>query len=382
MPPHPLSLLQVSVVLPHREGFGPEAAGAVAMVVRRLAAVRSRYETIVLGPPFRGPAFPEVGFLPVRVPRWLPLSRTQGYVLMLARALARLPPGLIEVHNKPDVAMGLARLLPRRPVVLFLHNDPRAMRGAGSPQARRRVLERLAGVVTVSDFLRRALLEGMEPPPGRMPVVIHNALDLGAVPAGLPPEQRERVILFAGRVVPDKAPDAFIAACARALSHLPGWRAEIIGAAGFSPADGPDSDFIRRLRPAAAEAGVAMLGFRPHEEVLQAMARAAIVVVPSRWEEPFGLTALEAMACGAALACSGRGGLAEVAAGAFLAIDPDDPDSAAATLIRLAGDAELRAALSAAGLRRAQDCFALDDARARLDDLRDQILREWPVAGH
>ena len=372
MAPDPLP--PVSIVLPHREWFGSDSAGAVAMVVRRIAAARSRYPVLVAGPPFRGPGFPGIDFLPVPVPAWLPMSRSRGYRLMLALALARRPPGLIEVHNKPDIALTLARLFPRRPVSLFLHNDPRAMRGARSPRARRRLLQRLAAVVTVSDFLRRALLDGVEPPRGRAPPVIHNALDIAALPASCPPDQRERVILFAGRVVPDKGPDAFVAACARALPLLPGWRAEIIGVDGFW-ADAPDSDFIRRLRPLAAQAGVAMLGFRPHQAVLQAMARAAIVAVPSRWQEPFGLTALEAMGCGAALACSGRGGLAEVADGVCVPIDPDDPASFAEALLRLANDASLRASLSAAGLRRARDHFAGEAAAARLDELRDGILR-------
>jgi UDP-glucose:(glucosyl)LPS alpha-1,2-glucosyltransferase len=376
MAPDPQPLPPVSIVLPHREWFGPESAGAIAMVVRRIAAAPSRYRVVVAGPPLRGESFPGIGFLPIRVPLWLPVSRRHGYTLMLARALARLPPGPIEVHNKPDIAMALARLFPRRPVSLFLHNDPRAMRGARSPRARERLLRRLAAVVTVSDFLRRALLDEVESTRARAPLVIHNALDLAALPAPLPADAREELILFAGRVVPDKAPDAFVAACARALPQLPGWRAEIIGVDGFW-ADAPDSPFIRTLRPAAARAGVAMLGFRPHEAVLQAMARAAIVVVPSRWEEPFGLTALEAMGCGAALACSGRGGLAEVADGAYLPIDPDDPESFAQGLIRLARDAGLRADLSAAGLRRARERFAAADAAARLDDLRDSILREW-----
>ena len=155
------------------------------------------------------------------------------------------------------------------------------------------------------------------------------------------------------------------------MPHLPGWRAEMIGADGFQPG-APDSPYIRALRPAAAAAGVALLGARPHAEVLHAMSRAAIVVVPSRWAEPFGLTALEAMACGAVLVCSGRGGLAEVAGQAGLIADPEDTEAFAGALLRLAADDGLRAALSAAGVQRARRHFSLADAVARLDDLRDQ----------
>lgn len=377
----------VAIVLPHREAFGPAAAGAVAMVVRRLAAGPSRYRALVIGPPFQGPGFPDIPFLPARAMSWLPLTPTGRYAAGVARVLARLPPprlppprlppdsapGLIEVHNKPDVALWLARLFPQRRVSLFLHNDPRTMRGARSPRARQRLLHRLARIVTVSDFVRRALLDGVDQEPDRPPLVLHNALDPGEVPEGLPPAQRDKVILFAGRVVPDKGPDLFIAACARALPRLPGWRAEMIGADGFQ-AGAPDSGYVRTLRPAAAEAGVAMLGARSHAEVLQAMARAAIVVVPSRWAEPFGLTALEAMACGSALVCSGHGGLAEVAGEAALLADPEDTEAFAGALLRLAGDEGLRAALSAAGMQRARGCFSVADAVAQLDDLRDQAL--------
>ncbi len=364
---------QVTILLPHRETFGPAGAGAVAMVVRRLAAGRSRYAALVAGPSFPGASFPGIDFRPIRTAPWLPLSASHRYAAAAAYALSRLPPGLIEVHNKPDVALWLARLFPQRRVSLFLHNDPRSMRGARSTDARRRLLRRLAYVVTVSDFVRQALLDGVPPAPGPAPSVIANALDLAAIPAGLAPPDRHQVVLFVGRVVADKGADLFVAACARAMPQLPGWRAEMIGADGFS-AGGTETGYIRRLRPAAAAAGVTMHGHQPQERVLHAMARAAIVVVPSRWREPFGLTALEAMACGAALVCSGRGGLAEVMGDAGLRVDPEDVDAFSQALLRLAADPDLRAALSAAGRKRAQDRFSLVDAIAKLDDLRDGAI--------
>ena len=370
MPSDAPSSRRVVILLPHREIFGPAGAGAVAMVVRRLAAARSRYQPLVMGPSFDGARFPDVEFQPVRAMPWLPLSTTQRYAAAAAYALARQPPLPIEVHNKPDVALWLARLFPRRRVSLFLHNDPRSMRGARSALARGRLLQRLDYVVTVSDFLRTALLDGVQGTPSTMPAVIHNALDFAAIPPGLPASRRDKVILFVGRVVADKGADLFVAACARALPRLPGWRAEIIGADGFSPG-GTDTGYIRRLRPEADAARVAMRGYEPQDAVLRAMGEAAIVVVPSRWPEPFGLTALEAMACGAALVCSGRGGLAEVMGDAGLPVDPDDPEAFSQALLRLAGDAGLRARLSAAGSKRARERFSLADAVRTLDALRD-----------
>jgi glycosyltransferase involved in cell wall biosynthesis len=154
---------------------------------------------------------------------------------------------------------------------------------------------------------------------------------------------------------------------------LPGWRAEIIGADGFSPHT-PDSGFIRALRPPAQAARVTLRGYQPHSAVLAAMARAAIVVVPSRWQEPFGMTALEAMACGAALICTAQGGLAEVAGDACIQIPPENASELAEAMLRLAADGALRSALSEAGRRRASLCFSADTAMAKLDDMRDTIM--------
>jgi glycosyltransferase involved in cell wall biosynthesis len=243
------------------------------------------------------------------------------------------------------------------------------MRAARRPADRAVLLQRLARVVTVSDYLRRRLLEGVAPP-ARLPAILPNCIDLGHLPPS--PGARDRTILFVGRVVPEKAPDVFVAACAAALPRLPGWRAEIIGADRFR-SDSPDTGFIRGVRSAAGAAGVALLGYRDHPETLAAMARAAILVMPSRWQEPFGLTALEAMACGAALVCSPRGGLPEVGGDAALYADPDDPPAVAAAILSLAADPARLAAQAEAGRRRARR-FDLSDAVAMLHALRRDIL--------
>ncbi len=132
--------------------------------------------------------------------------------------------------------------------------------------------------------------------------------------------------------------------------RLPGWRAEIIGA-DRSRADSPDTRFVRGVRDAARVAGVTLHGYRDHPEVLAALAGAAIVVVPSRWQEPFGLTALEAMASGAALICSPRGGLPEVAGDAALYADPDDPAALADAILALACDGAQRDQPGGGGVR-------------------------------
>jgi UDP-glucose:(glucosyl)LPS alpha-1,2-glucosyltransferase len=371
----------VAIVLPPREGFGPGGTGAVGLIAHRLAIAlpdhgEPGFRASVIGGRQKGVLFGDVPFLPAEPVRWLPVNPNRRYAAGVARLLRRLRPGLVEVHNRAEIALDLAFWLRKTPVSLFLHNDPQGMGGLRSPRERRKVLRRLARVVTVSTFVRDRMLEQVAAPlPGPEPFVLPNCIDLAALPPPLPPEAREPMILFVGRLVAEKGPDTFVSACALALRHLPSWRAEMIGADRFR-IGAPDSRLIAALRPEAAAAGVGMLGYRPHEAVLEALARAAILVMPSRWQEPFGLTALEGMALGAALVCSPRGGLPEVGGDAVCYVDPDDPRAVAEAIVALARNRDRRTALAQAGMQRAK-LFDLRPTGARLHSLRSLIVESW-----
>ena len=345
-----------AIVLPPHEGFAPAAVGAIGLLVHRLA--RGAGGTVV-GAPNIYPPFDDVPFVPAP-PGW-GLTGAARYARGVARVLVRLRPGLIEVHNRPEIAVLLARLLPRTPMVLWLNNDPQHMRQARTPRQRARLLRRMT-IVTASDWLRRRFLDGV----GGTVTVIHNALD----PQSAPPIERERLILFAGRMVADKGADVFVAACALALPGLPGWQAAMVGADRFSPT-APDTPFVTALRPAALAAGITLHGHQPHDAVMGLMRRAAIVCVPSRWPEPFGLVAVEAMACGAALICAPRGGLPEVAGDAALYAEPE-VDALAGAMRILAQDGPRRAMMAAAGRARAAQ-FDTAVAVAALRQLRARL---------
>ena len=359
---------QIAIVLPPKEGFSPDAVGAIGLIIRRL--VLAGAPGTVVGAPTLGAPFPDVPFLPAP-PGW-GWDGTARYAAGVARVLRRRLPALVEVWNRPDLALRLARALPMAKVALFLENDPRAMRRARTGAQRAALLARLAGVVCASAWLRDRFMEGV-PQGARLPgpAVLHNAIDPGEL---APPVPRERLVLFTGRVVRDKGVDAFVEACAAALPGLPGWRAEIIGADRFRP-DSPDTPFLAALRPRSAAAGVTMRGYQPHTEVMAALARASIAVVPSRWQEPFGMAALEAMASGAALICSRNGALPEVAGDAALYTDPDAPGELAAAITRLAADDALRARLSEAGQARAA-LFGAPQAAEALRALRAAMFSD------
>ncbi len=346
----------VATVLPPREGFSPGAIGAVGLLVHRLTRAAGG---AVIGRPVENP-FGDVPFHPAR-PGW-GLTGTERYAAGVAKILRGLAPALVEVHNRPEIALALTGRFPL--VSLFLHNDPEGMRGAKTAPDRAKLLRRVSRVVTVSDHLRRRFLDGVE---GEV-TVLPNCVDV--------PERtrrvRDRLILFVGRMVADKGADSFVEACATALPRLPGWRAEMVGADRFIT-DSPVTTFAERVVRRATEVGITTTGYLPYQDTMERMGRASIAVVPSRWAEPFGLTALEALAHGTPLICSRRGALPEVVGDCALYAEPDAPGAVATSILSLAADADRRTAMATAGRARARQ-FDTAVAARRLQSLRAELL--------
>lgn len=98
--------------------------------------------------------------------------------------------------------------------------------------------------------------------------------------------------------------------------------------------------------------GVHRLGAIARQD-LPALYSAATCLCHPAWYEGFGLTPLEAMACGTPVVVSDRSSLPEVVGEAGILVDPADPDAWTAALERLLGDPELQQDLRARGLKRA-----------------------------
>ena len=131
------------------------------------------------------------------------------------------------------------------------------------------------------------------------------------VDAVLPPYPPTRVIpwsgtagagaLFAGRLSPEKG-----AAEAIDTARAAGVPIEVYG-------DVYDAGYSReQIDPRRGRPGVTVHPGVPRAALWEIMARAAVVLCPSRWDEPFGLAAAEAQACGTPVVAFRRGGLSEV----------------------------------------------------------------------
>ena len=142
-------------------------------------------------------------------------------------------------------------------------------------------------------------------------------------PTGRAPNAKDKSILCVGRALDDKGHIEAMAAIASALKTRPGWSARFI----LSATD-REPQTVRALRDAAAASGgrIRIDSNLPYAEVKAAWEKAAIGMALTKTPEPFGRTALEALASGAALIASGLGGLAEVCGDCAVTVDPNDAD--------------------------------------------------------
>jgi glycogen synthase len=153
------------------------------------------------------------------------------------------------------------------------------------------------------------------------------------------PTIRDRELVFVGRLVSDKGVDLLLsalAALAQAPDHLRP-RLTVIGG-------GPEEGALKQQSHALGLVGqVAFLGPRPPHEVADELARHEILVVPSRWAEPFGIVVLEGLACGCVPIVSRGGGLPEALGGCGELFENGDLHGLVAALRRLLTDPQLRA---------------------------------------
>lgn len=159
----------------------------------------------------------------------------------------------------------------------------------------------------------------------------------------------DRYVLFVGNLLPHKNIGGLLRAFAAIAPHVPHQLA-IVGAR--------DGRFAHALATQAAHLGVSgrtvWLDYVAADELPFIYAGADVYVHPSLYEG-FGLTVLEAMACGVPVVSTRGGSLPEVGGDAVLWSEPGDVEGLAAGLHRLLSDETLRSKLREEGLRRARE---------------------------
>lgn len=183
---------------------------------------------------------------------------------------------------------------------------------------------------------------------------------------------------FAGRLVPEKGVDVLIEAFARVRQTFPQVRLMLIG-------DGPERRHLEELTAALGLSGsVEFHGHQLQPATSQHLAQTWIQVVPSRWPEPLGLVAMEAMMEGRAVVASRCGGLMEIVIDGEtgLLVPPGNPDALAAALVQLLAQPSLARHFGSQGRKKALQEFTEQVYIERSLQLYEQLTGLSPRPPH
>ena len=161
-------------------------------------------------------------------------------------------------------------------------------------------------------------------------------------------------VACAAQLVRNKGVDVLIKAFAKVVRRVPEGRLLLAGA-------GPEEASLKELvDDLDLSDSVSMLGYLSRDEMERRFDAAWVQAVPSRWTEPFGLVAAEAMMRGTAVVASAAGGLVEIVRDdqSGLLVPPGNVDALAEALLRLLRDRELAERMGKVGRQVALEHFS------------------------
>jgi glycosyltransferase involved in cell wall biosynthesis len=303
----------------------PVKGAAVEQWIAAVAARMTRYEPHVVSVPH--PTRPDqeveagVHYRRIRIGRaynrvFRKITRLDPYsyadrVLNYARAIR---PAVVHIHNAPQLTdpliRGLAATKGARPsIILHMHNEKQ--------DRLQSALDALVGCSTyICQWYRARQLRA-----DRF-AVIGNGVDLARYSASRPEaalrELRARhgvpadrfIVLYAGRISPEKGPDLLAAA----MRHVDPARFHLLLVGEWPQGDANKSERVRFANELQRD-----LQAVPHtvidtvapEDMPAMYGLGDLLVIPSRFEEPFSMVAIEAMAAGLPIVALKRGGMAE-----------------------------------------------------------------------
>lgn len=409
----PQAMTSILFIVPELLPVPPTEGGAVEHWVHEVSQrmAHAGHDVAVISRPAATAGDPNIAYIGVPWTRlgrwWLKLKQTRarrnplrnlaklanvlGYAMGVRRAMRDVEADIVYVHNDPL----LAWLLPIREgqkLVQHMHNDHLSV--VALRPLLGNLLSRTDLVLCVSDFIRDRARKAFPAHAARMQTML-NATDTALFrpypeaaarqapkpAAGMTPTFH---FLYVGRLTADKGVHVLIDAFARVHHAYPHTRLLIAGSSFF--ANAPLTDYQRQLALQAAPLAHAIVfsGFVPHAQLRFMYADADTVVVPSTWQEPFGLVALEAMSSQSCVIASAVGGMPELVTHerTGLLVPPDDAAALAEAMARVVQDPALRHRLALAGRHEALTRFSYTGLASELDYRLGGLMRARAAVAH
>ena len=232
-------------------------------------------------------------------------SATKEYSKKLIKKFKNQSYDLIEIHNRPLILKEIMKSINSRYIIYF-HNDPLSMKGSKTIKERLDIISNVEKIVFVSEWTQKRFFIDLDDKLKTKSEIVYPSIEPKKKMT-----RKKRYITFVGKLNESKGYDLFSKSIIKILNEFPDWKAFSLG----------DED---RRKIFIKHRNHFELGFIKHKKVLSLLDETSISVVPSKWEEPFGRTALEATSRGCATLISNRGGLPETTKQAILLKNLDD----------------------------------------------------------
>jgi glycosyltransferase involved in cell wall biosynthesis len=266
---------------------------------------------------------------------------------------------IIEIHNRPLMFNYLKSKDIDSKFILYFHNDPISMKGSKSISERLSLLNNIDKIIFVSKWVQNRFFEGLDQKLLNKTEVVYPSIHRKKKKIF----NKNKNITFVGKLNFAKGYDIYRDSIIRILNEFSDWNAFSIG----------DE---KRNKPIIHHPKHTDLGYLTHKNVLKFLEKSEIAVVPSRWEEPFGRTALESSSRACATIISNRGGLPETTDHCVI-LKKLNPKELYNEIKRLIINHKFRKKIQLDGFNNVK--HLIKDNSNLIDDIRGSLLSEFQL---
>ena len=283
----------IAILLPYKEKFNIDQAGAASIWVKDYLDIsKLSSQTTVYGNLEKKIKPLTNNYKNIDLKNKL-IRKNIAYTNELYKEHLKYKFSIIEIHNRPESLLFLLKKKITAKLIFVFHNNPKDMRGSASVKERINIAEKTDQIYFVSRWVKDKFFEGLPYKHKNNCEILYPAIKpLNKFP------KKEKLIIFCGKLNSSKGYDIFGNAVLKILDKFKDWKAIAIG-------NEPREKFYFQHK------NFKILDWIQHKKILKYYSKASISVVPSRWLEPFGRTAMESAAYGCATITSKNGGLPE-----------------------------------------------------------------------
>ena len=285
--------MKISILLPYKEDFTPDYAGAVSLFLNDTIKLSKYNKNIQV---FGNTSFKKKllkNYTNLKFTKFFFRSSSKAYVKKFLEVENIKKSNLIEIHNRPEYIDSIYKR--NKNIVLYFHNNPLEMKLAKTVNERINLYNKTKKIIFNSNWTLKQFTKGLNKK------YITNKLEVISQSTSkkiINFKNKKKIVLFVGRLNISKGYDIFGEAIISVLNNYPDWNAIVIG-------DEPREKHVFKHR------NLKILGFQKNNIVTKWFIKSDISVVCPRKSEPFGRTALEASSAGCALIITDKGGLRE-----------------------------------------------------------------------